>query len=524
MAGNGKNAILIWHNLEIMKHSLARPVLGLLLVGLLSQLSAGQTRLREPAIPGDHPDPTVIRTGHTYWASSTSGGWAPAFPLFRSDGTADDWRQIGSIFPTPPAWAKGDFWAPELVVDRGHILLYYAARNGAGILCVAVATAATPQGPYSDHGPLVCQPDGSIDPSFIRDRQGKPFLIWKEDGNSRGQATPIWAQPLSADGLRLEGQPTEILRNDAPWEAGLVEAPYILRHHGWFYLFYAANFCCGAACHYAEGVARARSPLGPWEKDPANPIIHDGNGWRCPGHGTVVESSGLPVRTWLLLHAYSDQGGVYVARETVLAPIEWQNGWPLVAGNSLPQANQVPPPFHDSFSQALDPGWQWPISRQPDIHTGDGDLRLATTLTAPTAVLARVIDSPVYTAQIVLKAAPSDAIGFAGLGVVGNAGWTIAVGWQQDRVVLWEQTAESGKVLAQSASGAVLPVELRVEASRPEQPAFSWREPGGEWRSLQSSLGTHSLLGWDSGLRLGVAVSGAAQASAVFQDYRQSSH
>jgi xylan 1,4-beta-xylosidase len=505
-----------------MNHSQARAVLGLLVLGLLRQLSTGQTLLREPAIPGDHPDPTVIRTGHTYWASSTSGGWAPVFPIFRSEATPDDWRQVGSIFPTPPAWAKGDFWAPELVFDRGHILLYYAARNQDGILCVAVANAATPEGPYSDHGPLVCQPDGSIDPSFIRDRQGKPYLIWKEDGNSRGQPTPIWAQSLSADGLRLEGKPTQILRNDAPWEAGLVEAPYILRHHGWFYLFYAGNTCCDAACRYAEGVARAHSLLGPWEKDPANPIIHEGNGWRCPGHGTVVNSSGLPVRTWILLHAYSGQGGVYVAREAVLARIEWQNGWPVVPGNSLPPANQAPSPFHDSFSKALDPGWQWPISRPPDIRTGRGDLRLATTIAAPTAVLARVIDGPAYTAQIVLKAAPADAAGFAGLGVIGRAGWTIAVGWQQGRVVLWEQTDGPGHVLAQSDSGAALPVELRVDASRPEQPAFSWRKPGGEWHSLPSSLGSNSLLGWDSGLRLGVAVSGPAQSSAAFEDYRPS--
>ncbi len=43
------------------------------------------------------------------------------------------------------------------------------------------------KGPYTDHGPIMCQPDGSIDPSFVRDEHGQPFLIWKEDGNSEGK-------------------------------------------------------------------------------------------------------------------------------------------------------------------------------------------------------------------------------------------------------------------------------------------------------------------------------------------------
>jgi beta-xylosidase len=138
--------------------------------GLLQGLPAEQAALREPSIPGDHPDPSVIRVGKEYWATSTSGDCAPAFPLFRSASSPDTWRQVGSIFETPPAWAKGDFWAP--VNDRGHIFAYYTARNSNGVLCVAVATANTPQGPYTDHGPLFCQPDGSIDAGFIRNRDG----------------------------------------------------------------------------------------------------------------------------------------------------------------------------------------------------------------------------------------------------------------------------------------------------------------------------------------------------------------
>lgn len=78
--------------------------------------------------------------------------------------------------------------APELVYDHGRVLLYYVARKRGGPLCIAAATAAQPGGPYDDKGPILCQPDGSIDPSFVRDEKGTPYLIWKEDAKLDWQA------------------------------------------------------------------------------------------------------------------------------------------------------------------------------------------------------------------------------------------------------------------------------------------------------------------------------------------------
>ena len=489
--------------------------------GLPAQSSPDQTTLREPAIAGDHPDPTVIRVGEDYWAASTSGDWAPSFPLFRSHRSPDDWKQVGSIFPDPPSWAQGDFWAPELVNDRGHILVYYAARNRDGVLCVAVATASLPRGPYADHGPLVCQPDGSIDPSFARDRDGQPYLIWKEDGNSRKQPTPIWAQPLSSDGLKLEGVPKELIKNDAPWEGRVVEAPYILRHGDWFYLFYAGSGCCGAACNYAEGVARSRSLLGPWQKDPANPIIHDGDGWRCPGHGTAVEGPGLNPHTWLLFHAYSDSGGVYVARESVMVPIDWKDDWPQVRKSEIPAANRPVARFEDDFSKALAPGWQWPLAGKPFVESRDRELVLATAPGVSAAMIGRVIEGPSYTADVVLERASLNEAAVAGLAILGGRRASVGIGWQQGRVVLWTAGGAKQNIVASSPAPVVLPVELRVEASQPAAPRFSWRRPGGQWTRLQGAVESSSLLGWDSGLRLGLAVAGSPGSRGVFRTYSQ---
>jgi xylan 1,4-beta-xylosidase len=184
-----------------------------------------------PVVPGDHPDPTIIRVGRTFWASATSGEWSPQFPLFRSTDLVH-WQPAGAIFPVQPLWAKGDFWAPELVHDEvtNRFLVWYVGRQRHGPLSIAVATAPSPAGPWTDHGPVIAQPDGAIDPCFARDEHGAPYLIWKEDGNSVNRPTPIWAQALSEDLLTLSGPRTQLIVNDQPWEEGVVEGPYILRH------------------------------------------------------------------------------------------------------------------------------------------------------------------------------------------------------------------------------------------------------------------------------------------------------
>ena len=210
----------------------------LVCAALVFPVAAGSAEVtyQNPVIPGDHPDPSIIRVGKDYWATCTSSAWGPLFPLLHSRDLVI-WEQTGAVLNQRPDWAVGDFWAPEISEYHGKYFVYFVGRQHDGRLAVAVATAKKPGGPYTDHGPLVAQADGSIDPMPVTDVDGARYLIWKEDGNSRGQPTPIWAQRLDDDGTKLVGQPRELIRNDVAWEGPLVEGPYILRRNGWFYLF-----------------------------------------------------------------------------------------------------------------------------------------------------------------------------------------------------------------------------------------------------------------------------------------------
>src|SRR6185437_10054341 len=236
MTSRGDGMDRLKHGMSGRKDFGAR--LGMALMIVLCAMAVSVARAENPVIPGDHPDPSIIRVGATYWMTSTSGDWSPQFVLYRSD-DLQHWKSAGAVFPHQPEWASGSFWAPEIVSDGGRVLVYYVGRKrGGGPLCVAAATAAQPEGPYTDHGPMVCEQDGSIDPAFARDEHGKPYLIWKEDGNSQRKPTPIWTQPLTDDLVHLTGEKTQLIVNDpASWEGGVVEAPYVMRHAGYFYMF-----------------------------------------------------------------------------------------------------------------------------------------------------------------------------------------------------------------------------------------------------------------------------------------------
>jgi len=125
--------------------------------------------------------------------------------------------------------------------------------------------------------------------------------------------TRILAQPLSADGRRLEGEPLVVMENDQAWEAHLIEGVWVTEHAGRFYLFYSGNDF--STRHYAIGAAMAAHPLGPYVK--TGPLLHSSRDWIGPGHPSVAP--GLDGEPWLFLHAFLPGHLGYKAFRALLA-------------------------------------------------------------------------------------------------------------------------------------------------------------------------------------------------------------
>lgn len=512
-----------------------------LLLTVLTALATAAASYENPVLPGDYPDPSVIRVGREYWATATTSGWAPIFPLLRSTDLVN-WTRAGSVFQTPPEWSAGSYWAPEIAEDRGRFYVYYTARKKNGPLCVAVATAAKPEGPYTDRGPLVCEDAGSIDAFAMRDENGQRYLVWKEDGNSRKLPTPLWAQPLSEDGTSLVGEKREILRNEAPWEAHLIEGPFILRRDGWFYLFYSADACCGRRCNYKLGVARARKLLGPWERHAANPILAANDDWKCPGHGSIV--SDAKGRTFLLYHAYHPIDFEYVGRQGLLDEVTWNaQGWPEINGGRGPSrtapsptgaiARPAPRSIVDEFrGRELDPSWQWPWDQtaRPVVDPSQGGWLRLTTPAGKTesslVVAARPTLAGSYSATTIVDGASLAAGARAGLAAFGNRDNAIVLsieragdGAQPLTVALWQIRKREQTTLATERIDATGRLHLRLDATDRSRFDFAVSTDGKTWKAIGPQAEGGYLPPWDLAVRVALTVSGPAGASARFDRF-----
>ena len=277
-------------------------------------------------------DPGVVRVegadGPTFWVACTGNG----YPLYRSRDLVH-WTAAGHIFhaATRPAWAGGNWWAPEIHhVGSGYVAYFAALSPARNKMCIGAATAPAVDGPWRDLGhPLVCDPHvGLIDPNMVTDADGRHFLYYKTDSNAlRPQEhTIIYGHELRADGVGFVGARHRLLENTLGWEGDVVEAPWVIQRGRYHYMFYSGfRYCNGT---YGVGVARATSALGPFHKRSA-PILHSNAAWTGPGHNAVVQAGGhrfLVYAAWHGAHACGGPG----SRDLLLDPIGWRGGWPFV--------------------------------------------------------------------------------------------------------------------------------------------------------------------------------------------------
>jgi hypothetical protein len=355
-----------------------------------------------PVLPGEYPDPSVVRVGQDFWATATSDRWAPVFPVLHSRDLVS-WRQVGSVLPDGPRWARGKrFWAPEITWAHGRLVVLYAGLRRPGRFCIGVATAARGEGPWTDRGPLTCRPGGAIDPVAVRREDGTDWLVWKAKGVGGG----LWAQQVDLGALEVVGSPVRLIAPDQPFERGVTEGPSLVKRGAWWYLVYSGGNCCRPPCTYVTAVARAPTLLGPYEKAPRFALVGSEQ-LRCPGHGSLVD---LPDgRLFFLHHAYAGADATNRRREGVLSQVHVDgDGWLSMGdGGTPPAAAQAPlggvqsrqsERFADDFAAGLATGWQWIIrDKPPQLVAGGGRLELGC---GTHALLARQVAADRFRAEV----------------------------------------------------------------------------------------------------------------------------
>ncbi|HET7896426.1 MAG TPA: family 43 glycosylhydrolase, partial [Flavisolibacter sp.] len=461
-------------------------------------------------------DPSVVKIGDRWWASATTSNWAQAFPLLSSEDLVH-WQLQGHVFNQLPSWADYYFWAPELSYDNGKVYVYYAAHKKGGNLCVGIASADKPEGPYTDHGPLICQEAGSIDAFAMRNENGKLYLVWKEDANSVGKPTPIWAQPLNEERTALTGERTELFRNTEPWEANLVEGVSMTKHGDYFYAFYAAAGCCGAACSYGTGVARSKSLLGPWEKYSKNPLLTGSQKWTCPGHGTPVEKDG---RHYFLYHAYDRTSSVFTGREGLLIEYRFTpDGWIEFVKNEHAQDVVPAKKVVDEFDgNTLSKEWQWSVFQQPVARLKNGELWLPSSDALSGTFLGRPTTSANYSVTVNVDVLRSTAA--SGVAAIGDENNIVYAAFQKGVVKVTQVKEGKEQVLIRKTVPKTNWLRLRMQVSNGKEIRFLYSKDGNAFISLTANaIDGGYLPPWDRAVRAGVVAKGADGYNGVFQRF-----
>jgi arabinan endo-1,5-alpha-L-arabinosidase len=122
------------------------------------------------------------------------------------------------------------------------------------------------------------------------------------------------------------------------WQA--IEAPFIVHHGSYFYLFVSFDLCCrGTHSNYKTMVGRSREVTGPYRDATDIPMVNGGatplllgnDHWQGPGGESIRmgQDHGLgDDHDVMVFHAYDGKtGDAYLQ----LSTIDWSGGWPHVA-------------------------------------------------------------------------------------------------------------------------------------------------------------------------------------------------
>jgi len=309
-------------------------------------------------LSGDYPvthDPSIAREGKTYYVfATTSNAGEGQFPI-RCSNDLLAWKLCGHVFDKIPAWiheaspTTKELWAPDISYFQGKYHLYYAySAFGVNTSGIALATnetldARSPKYHWRDEGLVLksTQADdfNAIDPNIVFDEKGQPWMSFGSfwGGIKMRRIDPVTGKPAAADSAiyslaaRVAPANPESPKPGLPADWQAIEAPFIVRHGNYYYLFVSFDLCCrGTNSTYRIMVGRSLRVTGPYMDASGKPMLKDGgtqllmpnSRWIGPGGESVLLR---PEGDILVFHAYDAVTGKPALQ---ISSLIWKNGWP----------------------------------------------------------------------------------------------------------------------------------------------------------------------------------------------------
>lgn len=288
---------------------------------------------KNPILAGFYPDPSICAVGDDFYLVNSSFAYFPGLPIMHSKDLAH-WEQIGNVMDRASQLPLGEtghsrgLFAPTI---RYHEGTFYVICTNVSYGGNFVVTATDPAGPWSE--PHYLEGADGIDPSLFFDDDGKCYYIGTHpnpEGCRYDGDYYIWIQELDLNTYKLTGEVHNVW-NGALRGVHWPEGPHLYKIDGYYYIVHAEG---GTGPEHAVSVARSRDVFGPYENHFCNPIFtHRHLGVRYPikyvGHADLFQTS--KGEWYMVMLAVRPVGGyTTMGRETFLARVIWENGWPVV--------------------------------------------------------------------------------------------------------------------------------------------------------------------------------------------------
>jgi len=258
-------------------------------------------------------------------------------------------------------------WAPDVIRWHNRWWLSYSCstfgKNTSAIGLLSTPSLARPQ--WNDEGCIVASKGkrdqwNAIDPNFVIDDEDQPWLVWGSfwDGIqlvrldttmhvAKGEQPRTIARRYEPGCKTAAPNPTSKFAG-----TNAIEAPFIMKHDGWYYLFVSWDYCCrGNKSNYRVAVGRSRNVAGPYLDRDGKDMAKGGGTLFLEGDRVRYEAAGhcaaytMNGQDLFICHGYSteEKGGA----QLICRPITWTaDGWP-----------ELRLPVHEQAQAVVTPLW-----------------------------------------------------------------------------------------------------------------------------------------------------------------------
>jgi arabinan endo-1,5-alpha-L-arabinosidase len=330
---------------------------------LVGQGTRAADELRAFRVEGDvvgAHDPSIIKEGDTWYLFTTTPSdskTSDQLPI-RCSKDLTHWKACGCVFSEVPAWIKQlspktkELRPPDISFFDGKFHLYYAYSafgvNTSGI-ALLMSTTLDPQSPHyhwADEG-LVLQSRAeddfnAIDPNLILDGKGQAWLSFGSFWSGiKMRKLDRKTGKLSAEGAKIYSLATRTKpehfdppKPGLPPDYQVIEAPFIVHHGDYYYLFVSFDLCCrGTKSNYRTMVGRSHDVTGPYvdaegkkmTDGAAEPVLSTNQKWLGPGGESILLQRDGDI---IVYHAYDAETGIPSLQ---ISTLTWTGDWPHAA-------------------------------------------------------------------------------------------------------------------------------------------------------------------------------------------------